>query len=237
VLKSPPQLGPPAEHPASRATPATGAVGPSRSSGRFWLAVAIGAVVSTPFCWLLSFAALLPFFIGLFFFALFGLVIGAVVYRLAHRKRPYPSRTVVIGTTLLVAFVWSASVLKESWDLPGDMAVKAAGLTRDLRGRSVDEFRQAVADEVRGFIQDRYPPGGVIGYVRWALTSGRIDKGVLPSVEARLALNQTRYLFAIRMALSIGLLAFGIASQTWPMRRPTRIPDEIRESEISDLRF
>jgi hypothetical protein len=191
------------------------------------LAAAIGAVVSIPFCWLLSFAALLPFFIGLFFFALFGLVIGAVVFRLAHRDGPYPSRAVVIGTTLLVAFVWFASVLKESWDLPGDMAVKAAGLTRDLRGRSVDEFRQTVAGEVRGFIQERYPPGGVIGYLRWALATGRIEKGELPSVEARLVLNQARYLFAMRVSLSIGLLAFGIASQTWPMRRRPRIPDQI----------
>lgn len=195
---------------------------------RFWFAVLIAAIASLPFCWLLSFAALLPFYIGLFFFALFGLVIGAVVFRFAAPGKPYRGSTVVMGTTALVLGAWGGSIWIESRDLPRDMADKAIRRTPDLRGSTSEEFRGRVAEDVRKFMAERYPPGGVLGYVRWAASNGKFKKGDLASAQVSLALNQTRYLFLIRVALSIGLLAFGIASQTWPLKH---IPAARRESE------
>ena len=56
---------------------------PHSSTMRWWLAVLAGVAVTLPVAWLLSFAGTLPFFLGVFFFALFGLLIGAVIYRVA----------------------------------------------------------------------------------------------------------------------------------------------------------
>jgi hypothetical protein len=91
--------------------------------GRFWLGILVALVVSIPFCWLLSFAALLPFYIGLFFFALFGLVFGAVVCRVAARRGPYGSGTVLAGTTLLVFAVWGSGA--DPWS-------RKAGIFREI---------------------------------------------------------------------------------------------------------
>lgn len=198
-----------------------GQVGCGRSMnppGRFWLGVLVALLVSLPFCWLLSFAALLPFYIGLFFFALFGLVFGAVVCRIAGPRAPYGSGTVLTGTTLLVFAAWGGSIAKESWDLPADLAEQALRRSREINGQTPAEFRAAVAAEVTARIAEEYPPGGPIGYVRWALAGGAFKKGELASANVSLKLNQTRYIFAGRLVLSIGLLAFGIASQTLGLR-------------------
>ncbi len=187
-----------------------------RSSHLRWsLAVAGGTVFSYPLAWLLSYAASLPFFIGLFFFVLFGLVIGAVTYRIAVPGRPYGRWPLVIGTTIIVATVWSISMIMESRDFPYDMAKLAAFKTRDIGDRTVEEFRAEVSTDVRRFLRERYPPGGTIGYVRWVLTNGRLAQGELESVKRTLRLRrQTKVWWAIRVVLSIALLGFGIGSQT-----------------------
>src|SRR3990172_853649 len=81
---------------------------PSRSHARWWCATAAGTVVSLPLAWLLSYAAMLPFYLGLFFFMLFGLVIGAVAFRVAAPGRPYHRFAVLAGTTLIVGVCWTA---------------------------------------------------------------------------------------------------------------------------------
>ena len=185
-------------------------------TGRWWAGVGVAAAISLPFAWLLSYAASLPFFIGVFFFLLFGLLIGATAYRVAAPGRPYSSVQLVMGTTVLVALVWGISIVKESRDFPGDVADRAVGRTRDLGERSVAQFRREVADDVRRFLADRYPPGGVSGYVRWVLTNGELKREELASLERGISVPaaQTRIWWAVRVVLSIALLGFGIGSQT-----------------------
>jgi hypothetical protein len=188
---------------------------PRNSRGRFWLGVLVGLVVSLPIAWLLSYGALLPFYIGVFFFALFGLVLGAVVYRIASPARPHGRWTVLAGTTVLVAACWGFSIIKESRDFPQDMARDAVRRSRDLGGRTATQYRDEVAEAVRGFLKERYPPGGTFGYVRWMLVSSEIRKNDLPHVDFTLRRPQGRWGWAIRVVLSLGLLAFGVASQTF----------------------
>lgn len=190
----------------------------SGSPARWWMAVALGAIVSMPLAWLLSYAAMLPFFIGLFFFALFGLIIGAVMHRVASPGRPYNRTALVVGTTMIVAAGWIASIVKESRDFPGDMAVETANRTRDIGDRSVEEYRAAVADEIRHFLRKHYPPGGTFGYIRWVVTSGELKKGQIENVSRTLRRSQRKSWWAIRVILSIALFGFGIGSQTLPLR-------------------
>jgi len=194
---------------------------PSPSPARWWWATAAGTIVSLPLSWLLSYAAMLPFYIGLFFFMLFGLVIGAVTFRVAAPGRPYRRFAVLTGTTLIVVVCWSLSLVKESRDFPADIADDTVRRSRDIGRQSADDYRTAVAQEVRAFLRVRHPPGGVLGYAHWMLLEGEIKKGAIPSFDQTLRRSPARIGWAVRVVLSIALLAFALGSQTLPLSRPT----------------
>ena len=164
---------------------------------------------------------MLPFYLGLFFFMLFGLVIGAVTFRIAAPGRPYGRIAVLAGTTFMVGVCWTASIVKESRDFPADIADDAVRRIRDIGRRSTDEYRTAVAEEVRTFIRERHPPGGVVGYVRWILLEGEIRKGAIPSFDQTLHRSPARIGWAVRVVLSITLLSFAVGSQTLALSRPS----------------
>ncbi len=195
--------------------------GATGSTRRWCLAVAVGLIVSVPLAWLLSYAATLFFLLGLFFYALFGLIIGASVYRVAALRKPYGQSMVLIGTTVIVLFTWVFSLAKESRDFPSDIASQAAESRRLWRDHlSSDEYRARVRQEVLDYLRRDYPPGGTIGYMRWIATSGWLKPGDLPSVRGTLRRDQARYWWIIRVVLSVGLLAFGVGSQTFLLTSP-----------------
>ena len=185
---------------------------------RWWVSVAAGAMAGLPIAWLLSYAASLPFFLGAFFFALFGLIVGALVFRVAAPGRPYASTHVFSGTTLLVLLIWGLSLAKESADFPHEMAAIAADQSRDLGGRSLSEFKSEFVERVHTFLKDRYPPGGAIGFARWMLASGELKKTDIDLLSRNIQRPQARVWWAVRVVLSAGLLAFGIGSVTLSLR-------------------
>lgn len=199
--------------------PSDGTAAPSRSSSsRWWVGVAVGAVLAFPFGWLLSYAATLPFFLGPFFFALFGLVIGAVIHRVASPGRPYASGVLVTGTTLIVLLIMAITIINESRDFPDEMAAQAAKRTRILEGRTIYQFREDIAEGARRFLEEKYPPGGTIGYVRWIVTSGEVAPGEIEGVKRRLSPVQSGIAWSFRVVLSVALLGFGIGSLTLILR-------------------
>lgn len=204
----------------SEAIRSTGNAASSRAHTRWWAATGVGTVVSLPFAWLLSYAAMLPFYLGLFFFMLFGLFIGAVTFRIAARGRPYRRFAVLAGTTFIVGACWTASLVKESRDFPADVAADAVRRTRDIGRRSADDYRKAVIEEVRAFVREQHPPGGVLGYARWMLLEGELKKGAIPSFDQPVRRSPARLGWAVRVVLSIALLGFAVGSQTLPLSRP-----------------
>lgn len=178
-------------------------------------------MLGVPIGCLLSYAAALPNFIGVFFFALLGLVVGAIVFRIASPNRPFPKFSVISGTTAVTAIIWTSSIVKEALDFPTDMGQVAASQTRDLGGRSLSEFRNEFASQVRGHLRTQYPPGGTVGYVRWVLTSGELKKGDTELIQRAMHVPQAKIGWAIRVVISGGLLAFGVASQTLPLSTPS----------------
>ncbi len=207
----------------------------SHKAARWWLAVGVGTIVSLPLAWFLSHAALLPFFLGLFFFVLFGLVIGAVMHRVASPGRPFARAALVSGTAVVVAVVLCASIVMESKDFPRKMAHEAGAGTRYIGDQTIGEYRAAVADEVRRFLREQYPPGGVLGYMRWMLTSGELKKGQIENVNRTLRRAQHKAWWVVRVSLSVSLAAFGIGSQTLPLKEATeravRAIDEVKEAK------
>jgi hypothetical protein len=136
-------------------------------------------------------------------------------------------RAIIAGTTIIVLMTWAVSIMKESRDLPDDMANRAIRSVRDIGSMTAAEFRQRAADDIRVHLREQYAPGGTIGYLRWVLASGRFQAGTFAWQSKELAFPQARYLFAVRVTLSIGLLAFGVASQTWLLHAVKR--DDSRE--------
>ncbi len=200
--------------------------GPPGSSGRWWVGVVVGTLVSLPLAWLLSFAASLPFFIGIFFFALFGLMVGAVVYRTARGGRPHGRASVAIGTVFIVLVGWCTSIVIESRGLSTDLAEDVVRRTKNLGDRSEAEYHEYIAGQIQTYVNTNYAPGGTLGYVRWVLLSGEIPKGELRDVPRTLRQPQRKLWWLARAVLSIGLFTFGVASQTFLLRmRTDRAPD------------
>jgi len=194
-------------------------------TGRWWAGVLVAAVVAIPLTWLLSFAATLPFFIGIFFFALFGLVIGAAVYRVAAKTAPYSRGTVLAGTTLIVLGCWIGSVYLESARFPDDVADFAIENARDIGDRTAAEFRAEVAENTRRYLRETYPPGGILGYAKWSLLSSRLTRAHVPHLRRPFRSDQAKIWWAVRVVLSIGLLAFGVSSQTLPLSAARQLPE------------
>jgi len=198
---------------------------------RWWFGVLIGLVVSAPLSWLLSHAATLPFFIGLFFFPLFGLVIGACIFRYASGRGPFPPSHVIAGTTLIVLPCWGASLYLEAARFPRDVAEFAAEHAFDLGGRDLPVYLEDVAEKIDAYLARSYPPGGTIGYARWSILDGRIARDEIPELLKPFRSNQARIWWAVRVVISIGLLAFGVGSQTLSLaRQSSRTRDASGES-------
>lgn len=195
----------------------------TRPARRWWIAVIISCAVALPAAWLLSYAAALPFFLGLFFFMLFGLLLGAVAFRLASAGKPYSMGSLLAGTTLIVAVTCGASLYKEAQDFPDDLARRVSLRTRDIGPGTVKDFRRALAGDIRSFLSDRFGPSPIWGYVRWVVTSGKIKPGDISTLSGGVSVPvaQTTGWWAFRVVASVALLAFGVASQTLLLRTGT----------------
>ncbi len=200
---------------------AVGAEADASGSRRWWAAVVTGAVVSLPFGWLLSYGAALVALLGLFFFALFGLVIGAVMYRVAAPAPPVSRGQLIAGVAIVVAVCWGVSMWKEVRDFPGDKAAYTLGEVTQLpEGVTREQFAHDVEQFVRDTLDHQYGGAGLIGYARWVLDSSRMEYPVETRKEPiKLKAIQYKWWWVVRVVLSIALLAFGIHAQVAPLRR------------------
>lgn len=192
--------------------------GPTGGTGLWWLSVGVGAVILVPLSWLLSNAALLPFLLGVFFYVLFGLVVGAIMHRVAASGRPYPRGAVLVGTTIVVLVGSSASIVFESRDVPRKMANQAAETTFYIGDQTAEAFRSSVQADMLRVLREDYEPGGVIGYVRWVLTSGEFAADQITGISRTQRATQSGILWGVRVVASIALLGLGIGSQTFLLR-------------------
>ncbi len=192
--------------------------GDGGSTVRWWSAVVVGGGVSVGLGWFLSYAAALPFYLGVFFFLVVGLVIGAVVFRVASPGRPYRRTTILCGTSIIVLIGWGATIAIEARNFPNVVARKAQKRTLSIGHRTAEAYRHAVSDGVRDHLRQSYPPGGLVGYVRWVLANKELTKGDVAELRRPMSFPVTGKAWVIRVLLCLGLLGFGIASQTWPLR-------------------
>jgi hypothetical protein len=191
----------------------------SPSQARWWCAVLAGAIVSLPLAWLLSFGAALVALLGLFFFSLFGLVIGAVMFRIGAAARPLPKGVVRLGTAIVVTLCWGLAMEIEVQQFPTDKAAYAIGIVSPLPdGVDRDAFQNSVAQFVRDTLANDYGSSGFFGYARWILASSRMEYKV-ETMKYPIVLRpvQYRWWWGIRVVASIAMLWFGMYSMVAPL--------------------
>jgi len=189
-------------------------------SGWIGWSVVSGLVAGVPAGWLLAYLAALPFLLGLFFFVLLGLVVGAIMYRFGS-KAPEPSRALLwsIGTSVALAMLLS-SLWAEYRALP-------TSVSRRVRDSYYESFtpqrRSELERGVRSFVESelsrKYPPGGLLGYVRWAASNGELScPRILRPATVEYRLLQRRTLWVLRVGLGLVMLEWTIMAQLLGLR-------------------
>jgi hypothetical protein len=187
---------------------------PARVPARWILATVVTLCGGLPIGWLLATAALLPFYLGLFFFALFGLLLGAVQFRIGSPAAPISRWALWFGGILVVITTWTLAMGIEYLHLYSD-AVRF--VKESHRMLTPEQVRQVEADtpaRIRERLAADYPPGGVAGYMQWAARSGEMAVSVTPGgFPLTFRLRQRPFGFVLRVVISVILLAFGLFSQ------------------------
>jgi len=216
----------------------------SANRGRWLRGMVIALLTAAAVGSLLGYLAMLPFFLGLFFFLLLGLIPGAVLVRYGDPIRPVPSRHLWIASLLLFACTWCVACYVEYHSLAGHVAVKvrrsiASGFPKGYRREVLDDH---IAGMVRDILREGYGSSGLMGYVKWAARSGRIR---IPAGTIRLSrkgndadgppvvlvlkdpvvyrLPQPALLWCIRVVMSFGLLILAFFLQVTALRRPQMV--------------
>ncbi len=200
-------------------SPPTGSLPAEGTAGRpkSWIGWSLiaGCVLALPAGWFLAYLAALPGFLGLFFFLLLGLMVGAAMYRFGRPAAPVRRPVLWCIGTLAALTMWAASICGEYHVLPADAddsVRKSIRMTLSSGERQL--LRERTHAHVAQFLREHYPPGGFAGYLRWIATNGRIE---CPRV-----VNETTHVFQplyvrsrwlIRMGLALLLLEWTVMSQ------------------------
>jgi hypothetical protein len=205
---------------------------------RWWIAVGAGVLVGLPIGWALSYGAALFAMLGLFFFMLFGLVVGAVMFRVAQPIQPIRPWRLRVGTAIAVLTTFGISMAVECYDFPRDVAhLTVKRFPRRPSGMPPDEIKISAERWTRQYLAEAYPPGGAIGYMRWKLTNDRLEVE-LTEVDHRrtIRFHDNGAWWMIRVVFSIALLWFAIFAVVRPLAKPPkpkRVPRKPRQPEAA----
>ena len=166
--------------------------------------------------WAFSHLGNLFYFLGLFFFILFGVIHGATMFRFLSAFRPIRRPILNCIGCLFVLLTWGGGLVLEASYLPQDAydatiqtfkrglppGLKPADLKADVRAQTTEYFR------------GNYGSNWTVSYVRWELAGGSLEFTVRGR-ERSLAYErpQRRIGFALRVLASLALLAYGMFSQ------------------------
>jgi len=194
---------------------------------------AITTLIAIPFMILLMYCAWLPYWFGMYFFILGGLLFGAIWFRLASHVRPIPAAAVRLRMIVMIVVLSAVYLLPE-------YSLKRRHLARDVANHSIQrvtvantaEARQQRLDEAASHVDKvlrGYGPGP-FGYYVWNAIDGRMPP--LPAYGGKpIMLTQTGLYWIARVVLSIALLAVGLRMMAKELAKPDE-PVEIVEDAI-----
>jgi hypothetical protein len=154
----------------------------------------------------------LPFYFGLFFFLVAGLLAGALSFRIARAARPVPRGQILRGTALVAIGAALATLIWEYEHVAGtigDSKFAEARNAASKTGRPQAEIRTASTAGFRSALMKTYLPGGPVGYVRWAIKAGEMELEV-QGCKDTVSISQRGYAWLARTLIGMVLLAAGL---------------------------
>ncbi len=174
--------------------------------------------------WAFSHLGNLVYFLGLFFFILFGLIHGAAMFRFLSAFRPIRRPALICIGLLIILVTWGGGLVLEASYLPEDAydaTIKTfkRGLPPGLQRA---DFERDVLTQTTAFLRENYGSNRTISYVRWELAGGSIDLTVRGR-ERLLAYErpQRGIGFALRVVASLVLVLYGMFSQISVLTKTT----------------
>jgi hypothetical protein len=192
----------------------------------------LGLIVASVLAYtLLSYALSLIAMLGLFFFMLFGLIIGATMYRSADKSRIVPRSQAVVATIIVSLVCWSIAVTKEAVDYPQDFVDAAIdnNKVRKPRGK-VDEIRIELHTFITEYLKTEYPPGGVLGYFKMVATGGSVELTTSSQINpVTIKPRVSAWVWWTRVLASVVLLYVSIWSQVSLLTKPAKVRPKRRD--------
>lgn len=207
--------------------------GPEQASHWFMARLA-SLILLAGFGFLLARLIWLPFYFGLFFFLVAGLLAGALSFRVARQARPISRARIVRGVAWLavlataVTLCWEyAHVTATIGDQPKFPEARNAAVKA---GRPAAHVEEIASEQFRESLRRSYPPGGPIGYVRWAVSSGEMELEVEGSKDAT-SINQRGAAWMVRTLAGLLLLAAGLYASFESLRSPRPVSNILQPGE------
>ncbi len=192
------------------------------------------AVILIGLAWLLALLLWLPAFFGLFFFFVAGMLSAGLTFRLAAPARPISGGRLLRGIAFLAAVCTLATVFWEHHHVARTVAdppafAKAKNAALQAHGSERGVVEQAVAEFRRKLAED-HPPGGALGYARWALAAGRMELTVGEHAE-QFSIPHRRGVWAARTLVAFLLTAAGLWLSLDALRSAERVSNVLRLGE------
>ncbi len=200
----------------------------------WWAALGIALLLLALLDWLLARLLWLPMYFGLFFFLVAGLLVGGIAFRFARSARPLTRARIVAGVLPITLVSTCFTVLLEYRHIAAitgaPPAFGAAWAAKSKDGDAVGDIRTEATRAFRDYLAEEFPPGGVIGYARWATDSGKMDIRAFEYAETVTIAHQS-YAWPIRTLAAFVLLALGLWLSFESLRSESPVSNIIAEGE------
>ncbi len=203
----------------------------------WWIAVAVAAASLALLSWLLARLLWLPFYFGLFFFLVAGLLGGGISFRFGRPARPVAAGRIVRGISLAVLVCGFFTLYCEYQyfaetvgDEPKFPAARNAAVAA---GRSPNEVRSLAAAEFKSRLRTDHPPGGPPGYVLWTIGSAEMELTVAGETE-RISNSPRGLLWSARTLMALLLAAAGLWASLESLRWTSPVSNIIAPGEEAE---
>jgi hypothetical protein len=199
---------------------------PPAGDGAVWRSLLGGLIVAVVLAWFLLSAGLsLPFMLGLFFFMLFGLIVGAVMFRFGDTARPIAKSKVVMATALVSIACWAVALGKECVEFPADFVEKALRQVY-IPPDGYDQVKGELESFITEYLKREYPPGGAIGYLRLAAAGKPIEVNIESQPKTVTVKPMTAaWVWWTRTVLSVVLFYLAAYSVTGDLSKRRKLKD------------
>ncbi|HPD29141.1 MAG TPA: hypothetical protein PLL20_04045 [Phycisphaerae bacterium] len=190
-----------------------------------------GCCAGIPAGVILAYLAPMPFYLGLFFFLVLGLVIGAIMFRFGRGAVPVRPLTLNLIGSAVVLLTWSTTLVTEYATLPRLVARRTETsmfrrLTPQQKAEVAAKSRQHVMSRLLGRPFDEGLGDWLAGfpkYLRWIAQDGTMEcPRVVDPTTFTFKAGQSKASWVFRVVVSMALLAFAVLSQYLLLARTTK---------------